>query len=143
VRPLARDEIVFICSPAHPWAARGEVTLEELMAEPLIVQQQGAGIRSVMEQTLRERGIKPGDFNVILEMGLNESVKHAVMAGAGVTYLSKFAVRSELENGTVAAVRVPELVILRDFYFVHSRNRVLSKAVAAFLEFLGEQYERL
>ena len=143
VRPLARDEIVFICSPEHPWAARGEVSFEELLAAPLIVQQQGAGIRSVVEQHLKERGIKPAALNVVLEMGLNESAKHAVMAGAGVTYLSKFAVRSEVENGTLAVVRVTDFRILRDFYFVHSRNRVLSRAVTAFLEFLGEQYERL
>ena len=143
VRPLARDEIVFICSPSHAWAERGEVTLMELLAEPLIIQQQGAGIRSVVEQSLKERGVKPAALNVILEMGLNESVKHAVMAGAGVTYLSKFAARTEIENGTLAAVRVKDFRILRDFYFIHSKNRVLSKAVDAFLTFLGEQYERL
>ncbi len=143
VRPLARDEIVFICDPAHPWAERGEVSFDELLAAPLIVQQQGAGIRSVVEQHLKERGVKPAALNVVLELGLNESVKHAVMAGAGVTYLSKFAVRTEVEHGTLAAVRVDGFRILRDFYFVHSRNRVLSKAVEAFLDYLGEQYERL
>jgi DNA-binding transcriptional LysR family regulator len=143
VQPLARDEIVFICAPDHPWAARGEVSFAEFLREPLVVQQLGAGIRAVFDDNLRQRGVRPTELNIVLEMGLNESAKHAVMAGAGVSYMSKFAVRSEVEHHTLAVVRVTEFRILRDFYFVHSRHKVLSRAAEAFLEYLGEQYERL
>jgi DNA-binding transcriptional LysR family regulator len=143
VRPLARDEIVFICAPDHPWAARGEVSFEEFLAEPLVVQQTGAGIRAVFDDHLRQRGVRPAELNIVLEMGLNESAKHAVMAGAGVSYMSKFAVRSEVEHKTLAVVRVKDFRILRDFYFVHSRHKVLSRAAEAFLEYLGEQYDKL
>jgi DNA-binding transcriptional LysR family regulator len=143
VRPLARDEIVFICAPDHPWAKRGEVSLDEFLREPLVVQQMGAGIRAVFDDHLRQRGIRPTQLNIVLEMGLNESAKHAVMAGAGVSYMSKFAVRTEVEHGTLAVVRVRDLRILRDFYFVHSKHKVLSRAAEAFLEYLGEQYDTL
>jgi DNA-binding transcriptional LysR family regulator len=142
-RPLARDEIVFICAPDHPWAARGEVGFDEFLREPLIVQQTGAGIRAVFDDNLRQRGIRPTELNIVLEMGLNESAKHAVMAGAGVSYMSKFAVRTEVEHKTLAVVRVKDFRILRDFYFVHSRHKVLSSAAQAFLEYLGEQYDKL
>jgi len=143
IRPLARDEIVFICAPDHPWARRDEVSFAEFLREPLVVQQMGAGIRAVFDDRLREHGVRPTDLNVVLEMGLNESAKHAVMAGAGVSYMSKFAVRSEVAHGTLAVVRVHDFHILRDFYFVHSRHKVLSRAAEAFLTYLGEQYERL
>jgi DNA-binding transcriptional LysR family regulator len=143
VAPFARDEILLVCAPSHPWAARDEVAFEEFVREPLIVQQQGAGIRAVVEAALRDRGVKPAELNVLLELGLNESVKHAVMAGAGVTYLSKFAVRSEVEHGTLATVRVSEFRLERDFSVVYARSRTLSKAVEAFLLFLAAQYERL
>ena len=109
----------------------------------MIVQQQGAGIRAVVEAALRERGVKPAQLNVFLELGLNESVKHAVMAGAGVTYLSKFAVRSDVRNGMLAIVRVADFQITRDFSIVRSRTRAQSKAVEAFLRYLEAQYERL
>ena len=143
VKPLARDEIVFICAPEHPWAARGEVAFDEFLREPLVVQQTGAGIRAVFDDHLRQRGVRPTELGIVLEMGLNESAKHAVMAGAGVSYMSKFAVRSEVEHGTLAVVGVTDFRILRDFYFVHSRHKVLSRAAEAFLAYLGEQYDKL
>lgn len=143
VRPFARDEIVVICSPSHPWAKAGHVSLGEFRREPLIVQQRGAGLRSVMEEHLKQRSITERDLNIVLEMGLNESVKHAVMAGAGVSYVSKFAARTEVEHGTLAVVRIDDFTVERDFYVVHARTRVVSKAVQAFLDYLGEQYETL
>jgi DNA-binding transcriptional LysR family regulator len=143
VAPFARDEIVVVCAPSHPWAKRSDVGLAEFLREPLIVQQQGAGIRAVVEGALRERGVKPTQLNVLLELGLNESVKHAVMAGAGVTYLSKFAVRSDVRNGMLTIVRVADFQIARDFSIVRSRTRAQSKAVEAFLRYLEAQYERL
>jgi len=143
VAPFAHDEIVVVCAPSHAWASRDEVTFDEFLREPLVVQQQGAGIRLVVEDALRERGVTPAELNVLLELGLNESVKHAVMAGAGVTYLSKFAVATEVANGSLAAVRVRDFRVLRDFSVVSSRTRALSKATAAFLAFLRAQYERL
>ena len=139
VRPLTRDEVVFVCAPGHPWAGRQDVTLEELRREPLVVQQQGAGIRAVFAQHLRERGLREADLTVAFEMGLMESAKHAVMAGAGVTYVSKFAITTELANGTLCLVRLADLRIERDFVYAHLRRRVLSHAVEAFLSYLEEQ----
>ena len=109
----------------------------------MVLQQPGAGVRAVVDAALRERGVNPAQLNVFLELGLNESVKHAVMAGAGVTYLSKFAVRTDLRNGTLAVVRVTDFQILRDFSIVRSRTRAVSKAMAAFLHFLEAQYDLL
>ena len=143
VRPLARDEIVFVCAPGHPWAGRKNVTLDELRGEPLVVQQDGAGIRTVFKEHLRKLGLKESDFTIAYEMGLNESAKHAVMAGAGLTYLSKFAIATETANGTLAVVRVRDLRIERDFTYVHLRRRVLGRAAGAFLAYLEEQAARL
>jgi DNA-binding transcriptional LysR family regulator len=143
VKPLARDEIVVVCSPSHRWAGRETVSFDELLAEPHVLQQQGAGVRSVVEEHLRARGVSLDSLNVALEMGLNESAKHAVMAGGGVTFMSRFAVRTEVEHGTLAIVSVRDFRILRDFYYIHSRHKVLSKAAKAFLAYLGEQYDAL
>ena len=139
VRPLARDEIVFVCTPAHPWAGREDVTLDDLRREPLVVQQHGAGIRAVFAQHLRERGLREADLTVAYEMGLMESAKQAVMAGAGVTYVSKFAVATEVANGTLAVVRLADFRIERDFVYLHLRRRVLSRAAGAFVAYLEEQ----
>lgn len=143
VRPLARDEIVIICPPDHRWAGRDDVSLSELLNEPVIVQQRGAGVRAVFEEALRGRGLRERDLNVAFEMGLNESAKQAVMAGAGVSYISKFAIGSELESGTLAVARFSDFPVERYFSYVHARRRTLSHAANAFLAYLEERSRAL
>jgi DNA-binding transcriptional LysR family regulator len=108
-----------------------------------VVQQEGAGIRAVFAENLRKRGLRESDLTIAFEMGLMESAKHAVMAGAGVTYVSKFAVATETANGTLAVVRLADFRIERNFTYVHLRRRVLSRAAGAFLAYLEEQAARL
>src|ERR687886_1413620 len=54
--PFFRDEVVLACPPEHPLAGR-TVTLDELRTEPLIVMQEGAGVRQVLEDELRGVGL--------------------------------------------------------------------------------------
>src|SRR5919202_5601672 len=103
--PFFRDEVVLACPPGHRFADR-TVSLEELREEPLIVMQEGAGVRQVIEDELRAAGTRLRDFDTRLELGLQESVKSAVVAGYGVTFISRSAVEAELAAGTIAAARV-------------------------------------
>ncbi len=143
IRPLARDEIVLVCRPDHRWAGRDDVPFEELRREPLVVQQRGAGIRDVFEDNLKTRGLRERDLNIVFEMGLNESAKQAVAAGAGVTYISKFAVANEVAAGTLAVARCADFTAERYFSFVHARRRTLSHAAAAFVAYLEERSKEL
>lgn len=138
--PLARDQVVLVCGGTHPWASRDEVSLDELVAEPHIVQQQGAGVRDVVEEHLAARGIRAGRLNVVMEMGLMESTKEAVIAGGCVAFVSSWAITHELEHGLLHVVPVHDLQIRRDFSIVWSKSRILSRAAEAVLAFLREQY---
>lgn len=138
--PLARDEIVLVCGSTHPWATRSSVTLGEVACEPQIVQQRGAGIRSVVEAHLRSHGLRPEKLNVVMEMGLMESAKQAAIAGGGVTFVSRWAIGPEVEYGSLVVVPIEGVRILRDFSTVRSKTRVLSRAAEALLAFFREQY---
>ena len=63
-------------------------------------------MRQVIEDELRDAGTRLRDLDVRLELGLQESVKSAVEAGHGVTFISRTAVERELEAGTLAEARV-------------------------------------
>jgi len=140
VEPLARDEIVLVCGAVHPWAARAGVTLDEVVLEPQIVQQQGAGVRSVVDAHLRARGLRPEKMNVVMEMGLMESAKQAAIAGGGVTFVSRWAIGPEVEYGSLVVVPIDGMHILRDFSTVRSKTRVLTRAAEALLAFFREEY---
>ncbi len=132
--PLAHDEVVLVCARGHAWAGRDNISLAELAAEPQIVQQHGAGLRAVVEDHLRSAGLFRDDLTIAMEMGLMESAKQATIAGGGVTFLSRWAIGPEVEHGLLHVVPVEGLVILRDFFMVRSRARILSRAAEALLE---------
>ena len=136
--PFFRDEVVLACPPGHRFAGRS-VSLEELREEPLIVMQEGAGVRQVIEDELRRAGTRLRDLEPRLELGLQESVKSAVAAGHGVTFISRTAIEADLAAGTLQTARVKGLEPSREISLVRSSGRSPTRAAEAFLEFARER----
>ena len=82
--PFFQDQIVLAVPPGHKLAG-ATVKLDDLRAEAVILMQEGAGVRQMVEDELRAGGVRLRDLDVKLELGLQESVKAAVAAGHGVT----------------------------------------------------------
>jgi DNA-binding transcriptional LysR family regulator len=136
--PLARDEIVLAVPPGHG-AAGGTITVEELKTETLIVMQEGAGVRQVVEEELRRAGLRLRGVEPKLELGLQESVKSAVAAGYGVSFISRTAIEGELAVGRLAAAQVKGIEPARQIYLVRARGRSHTRAADAFLAFAKER----
>jgi DNA-binding transcriptional LysR family regulator len=138
--PLVVDEIVLAVPPDHH-AAGGEIGLDGLREETIIVMQEGAGVRQVVDEELRRAGLRLRGLEPRLELGLQESVKSAVAAGYGVTFISRSAIEGELAAGTLAAARVEGLEPSRQIYVVRSRGRRMTSVAEAFLAFAKDRLE--
>ncbi len=138
--PLFRDEVVLACPPDHRFAGR-TVGLDELREEQLIVMQEGAGVRQVIEDELRRAGTRLRELEPRLELGLQESARSAVVAGYGVTFISRAAIEADLSAGTLAAARVKGLDPAREISLVRSAGRSPTRAAEAFLSFARERLE--
>jgi DNA-binding transcriptional LysR family regulator len=136
--PFFRDEVVLVCPPGHRFAGK-TVSLDDLRGERLIVMQEGAGVRQVIEDELREAGTRLRDLDVRLELGLQESVKSAVEAGHGVTFISRTAVELELAGGTLVEAGVRGLEPSREISVVRATGRVSTRVADAFLAFAQER----
>jgi DNA-binding transcriptional LysR family regulator len=136
--PLVRDEIVLAVPPDHD-AAGGTISLDELKEETLIVMQEGAGVRQVVEEELRRAGLRLRGVETKLELGLQESVKSAVAAGYGVAFISRTAIDGELAAGRLAAAQVEGVEPARQIYIVRARGRSATRAAEAFLSFAKER----
>lgn len=136
--PFFRDEVVLACPPDHRFAGR-TISLEDLRSEPLIVMQEGAGVRQVIEDELRGAGVRLKQLNVHLELGLQESVRSAVRAGFGVAFISRSAVESDLAAGTLAAAGVDGLEPAREIALVRPARRTTTRLAQAFLAFARER----
>jgi DNA-binding transcriptional LysR family regulator len=132
--PFFRDEVILVVPPDHRFAGK-EVTLDQLREEPLILMQEGAGVRQVIEDELRRGPVRLRDLDVRLELGLQESVKSAAAAGFGATFISRSGVEAELAAGTLATARVKGLEPAREISLVRPAGRSPSRAAEAFVEF--------
>jgi DNA-binding transcriptional LysR family regulator len=133
--PLIRDELVVIVPPDHELAGRTSIELEELAKIPMLMQQKGSGVRSVLEDAMRTAGLRRRDLPVRMELGLQQSVKAAVLDGIGITVVSRLAVQREVEEGSLVALELLGPGIARDFQVVTREGRTLGRVSAAFLEF--------
>jgi DNA-binding transcriptional LysR family regulator len=136
--PFFRDEVVLACPPSHAFAGR-TVSLDELRGEPLILMQEGAGVRQVIEDELRRARVKLRDLDVRLELGLQESVRSAVRAGHGLTFISRSAIEADLAAGALAEARVEGLEPVRDISLVRASGRTPTRVGSAFVEFARER----
>src|SRR3954447_19751112 len=136
--PFFRDEVVLAVPASHAFAGK-TVTLEQLRTEPLIVMQEGAGVRQVIEDELRKAGTRLRDLQPKLELGLQESARSAVAAGYGVTFISRAAVEADLAAGTLAVARVKGLDPAREVALVRAAGRSSTRAAKAFVSFAKER----
>src|SRR5205085_7495615 len=74
-----------ICAPGHPLSRRRNAPLSILNDQVFVVRENGSGTRHAMERLFGEYDIHP---QVAMEMPSNETIKQAVMAGMGMSFLS-------------------------------------------------------
>jgi DNA-binding transcriptional LysR family regulator len=136
--PFFRDEVILATPAGHRFAGR-TITLEELKSESLIVMQEGGGVRQLLEDELRRSGERLRDFDVPLELGLQESVRSAVLAGYGVTFISRSAVEAELAAGRLGEARVRGLNLVRDVSLARAARKSPTRVAEAFVAFGKER----
>jgi DNA-binding transcriptional LysR family regulator len=132
--PFFRDEVVLAVPRGHRFANR-TVTLDELKEEPLVLMQEGAGVRQVIDDELRAAGLRLRDLDVRLELGLQESARSAVVSGYGITFISRSAIDADLGAGTLATARLEGLEPSREISLVRSSGRAETRVAQSFVEF--------
>jgi DNA-binding transcriptional LysR family regulator len=138
--PFAAHPHVFVAPVNHPLAKVERVPPSALQGQPFIVREQGSGTRAAMERFLAQQ---PVDLRVTMEMASNETIKQAVMAGMGLSFLSLHTLELELDNHLIAVLDVEGAPVVRAWNVVHTLSKVLSPAAEAFRYFVlehGEDY---
>jgi DNA-binding transcriptional LysR family regulator len=131
--PFLENSLMCFCAPGHPLAEREPLQPVDLLDGPLLLREPGSGTRESAERILRDAGVEPVPA---MEMASNGALKRAVAGGLGVTVLSTYAVRLELQVGLLRPLRVAGFPVERMWHVTWTRERLLSPAAAAFRAFL-------
>ena len=127
---------VIVAAPKHGLARKRHISLQALAYEAFIVREQGSDTRLVMEELLAEFRVK---FNITMEIKSTETIKQAVIAGMGISFLSAHTIGTELELGRIAVLDVEGFPVMRKWHIVHHKNKRLPPVAVAFKEFLLQE----
>eukprot|EP01035_Chromulina_nebulosa_P012350 gene12350-16463_t len=89
-----------------------------------------------MEQLFDSAGIRP---TIGMEMSSNETIKQAVIAGLGIAFISAHTVATELDERRLITLDVTGLPMIRQWFVVSRRDKVLLPPALAMRDFLGEK----
>jgi DNA-binding transcriptional LysR family regulator len=127
---------VIIAAPDHVLARKRRIPLQALANEAFIVRERGSDTRLAMEELLAENRVK---FNVTMEIKSTETIKQAVIAGMGISFLSAHTIGTELELGRLSVLDVEGFPVMRKWHIVHHKNKRLPPVAVAFKEFLLQE----
>jgi DNA-binding transcriptional LysR family regulator len=133
---IMADEIV-LAGPADGLSA---VKLEQIQDLPLILREQGSGTRTAAMKFLKESaGLDPETLKIVAEVESNETIKRMVELGMGYSFFSLQSIQKELEEGRLKLIPNKKQCILRSFYFVFHKKRVLSPLSDTFKNFIQSE----
>ena len=140
--PFAAHPHVFVAPVGHPLTQAGLLTPEALRGQGFILREEGSGTRAALEKFLLQARVEP---RVTMEMASNETIKQAVIAGMGLSFLSLHTLGLELDNRLIALLPIEGAPVVRAWNVVHTLAKLLSPAAEAFRYFVlehGEDYLR-
>lgn len=129
--------LVIIAPAGHPLAGKRNIGKEEIAREQFLVREPGSGTRISLELFFADIPEKVEDLGT--EIGSNETIKQAVMAGLGVAFISAHTIEQELQLGRLVILDVQGMPIRRQWFLVSRLDRSISPAMDAFGRFLTSE----
>ncbi|MGI9860138.1 LysR family transcriptional regulator [Moorella naiadis] len=134
---LKKEPLILIAAPSHPWAKQGSIAINDLLKEPFVVGEPGAGTQKALE---RQLGDVINHVNVALDLGSTEAVKKAVANSFGVSIVVESAVTRELQAGTLASVSIMGINLYKEYKIIYRNDKHLNAGTQKFLAILRSIY---
>lgn len=130
-----KDEIALVAAAEHPLAKKGRIGLGQLPQCDMILREEGSATRLMVEKKLADRKLSWASLNIVAVLGSTAAVKEGMLAGVGLSFISRRAVKNELALGLMKEIEVGGLGELkRPFYIALNRQKALSPAGKILLE---------
>ena len=130
---LRSEPMVFVCPPGHRLARRREVAPADLDGESFVAFDRDLRVRKAIDRALKQHNVK---VRLAMEFDNIETIKQAIILGAGVSLLPEPTVRREVANRSLLAVPLAMPNLVRPVGIMHRRSKRFTPAVARFIDLL-------
>lgn len=137
---LLPNPVVPFAHADHPLAREKNIPFERFAAEPFLIREAGSGARSMARELFEAHGLEP---HVRMELSNNEAIKQAIIAGLGVSIMSRYTLGLDVPHEQLAVLDVEGFPIDRQWVIVHPAGKQLSLLAQAFLDFMLQESRQL
>lgn len=140
VQAIASDPLVVLARSDHPLARESDIALARLAGEPFLMREPGSGTRIAALKLFERHGLIP---KIRMELGTSEAIREAILAGLGVSILSRYSLGLEPEQTKLVCLDVQGFPVERQWHFVYPVGKQLSMAARAFMDFARAEAKNL
>jgi DNA-binding transcriptional LysR family regulator len=131
---LMNNPLVFAAAKDHPKLGK-QLKVSHLKDEALVLREKGSGTRMVMEEHFEKEDMR---IDPVMELSTNEGVKHAIMAGIGISLVSEFSLRLEKIHDQIGVLDVEGFPLKSTWKLVHLRGKSLSPLAQTFYTYIQQ-----
>jgi len=137
---LMDDKMRLIIPSGHKWSNHKIISLHMLLKEPFISRETGSGTLKSINDILAKQNYTINSLNVVAQMGSTEAVKQGIKSGVGISIFSTVAVSDELQAGTLKAIDIKGLNLVRCFYLIKHKQKTPSPLSSIFETYLKDKF---
>ena len=133
--PFLNNELVAVAPKDHPIITQSDISLGAFLEQNLLLREAGSGSRLALELHCQKQRVR---LQAEMEIGSNDAIKHAVIAGLGVAVLPKLGILSELTLGSLIEVPIKDFPLRRSWCLIHPQSRHPTPTMRSFIEYIQQ-----
>ena len=134
--PWREDQMMVAAAPSHPLAAGKKLIPSDLAQRDFVAFDDDLRVGREVKRYLRDAGIQ---VNVVMHFDNTQTLKEAVILGAGLSILPVRVLRNDIEQGRLVAMPIEGCALVRPLGIIHRRRKTFNLATEVFLELLRQE----
>jgi DNA-binding transcriptional LysR family regulator len=140
VQAILPNPLVVFARSDHAMAREKDIAFTRLASEPFLIREPGSGTRMITLKVFEQHGLAP---KIRMELSTNEAIREAILAGLGVSILSRYSLGLESKQADLVCPDIEGFPIERYWHFVYRVGKHMSVAARAFMDFARVEAKNL
>lgn len=124
------ENIIFLCSPTHPFASQSDIFLKDVIEENLILTEKGCNYRQTFEHVCNTKNLH---INSTLSIGNTNSILNFTSHNLGITFLPEVTAQSALQRNELSTFHLQDYSMQMLIQVIYRKSKWLSPAMQEFI----------